>query len=94
MLLIPSSLTVAESPDRGRRLLAAAPLKPGELIATFENPLVAIPGSADLGTTMCSYCLSRPLPAGPEQEADERREGLLEGKEEKEKRRGEENQTR
>ena len=66
MLLIPSTLTLTEDLEKGRRLLAAASFKPGELIATFEDPLVAIPSSADLGVTTCSYCLSRPAPGWEE----------------------------
>ena len=60
MSAIPATLTQAGSPTRGRgrRLLAASTFKPGDLIATFDDPLVAIPGSAHLGTTTCSYCLS------------------------------------
>ena len=72
MSAIPATLTQAGSPTRGRgrRLLAASTFKPGELIATFDDPLVAIPGSAHLGTTTCSYCLSSQPGASEAQEEE------------------------
>ena len=73
--IIPPTLTQAgtrtQGRDRGRRLLAASSFRPGELIATFDDPLVAIPDSAHLGTTTCSYCLSRPGGGAGEGEAQE-----------------------
>ncbi|TRX90196.1 hypothetical protein FHL15_008924 [Xylaria flabelliformis] len=46
---------------RGRSIVAARVFQPGEIIATFNSPSIAIPDSPHLSTT-CSGCL---LPATP-----------------------------
>ncbi|KAI1734781.1 hypothetical protein F4680DRAFT_462215 [Xylaria scruposa] len=50
---------------RGRSIVAARVFQPGEIIATFSSPSIAIPDSPHLSTT-CSGCL---LPATPGSES-------------------------
>ncbi|KAI0203850.1 SET domain-containing protein [Astrocystis sublimbata] len=61
MSTIPEGLVLKGSPaePRGRSLAAGRAFQPGELIATFTSPSIAIPDSPHLSTT-CSGCL---LPA-------------------------------
>ncbi|KAK7752438.1 hypothetical protein SLS62_005591 [Diatrype stigma] len=60
---IPPTLTLSKGPStRGRGLLASRAFAPGDLIATFDDPLVVIPDSAQLPMT-CSWCLSSPPPS-------------------------------
>ncbi|KAH9888266.1 hypothetical protein F4778DRAFT_773608 [Xylariomycetidae sp. FL2044] len=47
---------------RGRGLMAAQSFKPGDLIATFSTPSIAITDTPSLPTT-CSYCLLSPSPS-------------------------------
>ncbi|KAK4454674.1 hypothetical protein QBC34DRAFT_392352 [Podospora aff. communis PSN243] len=42
--------------ERGRALTATRPFAPGDLIATFFNPILALPDGPSMRTT-CNYCL-------------------------------------
>jgi len=48
--------------SRGRSLIATRPFKPGELIATFTTPILALPDGPGMRTT-CNYCLRTRSPS-------------------------------
>lgn len=52
----PPGTRLTTNPTRGRCLLANRPFQPGELIATFTQPLLALPDGPGMRTT-CNYCL-------------------------------------
>lgn len=52
---------VSTSPGRGRSLKATAAFAPGARIASFSNPLLALPSSPVLATT-CASCLRADRP--------------------------------
>ncbi|KAK5654770.1 hypothetical protein OQA88_6806 [Cercophora sp. LCS_1] len=54
--------------SRGRSLVATRPFTPGELIATFDTPLIALPDGPGMRMT-CNYCLRRQQPGGPSMRA-------------------------
>ncbi|KAI0506120.1 hypothetical protein F5B22DRAFT_479275 [Xylaria bambusicola] len=64
MPLLPEGLTLkgAVAEPRGRGIAASRTFQPGEIIATFSSPSIAIPDSPHLSTT-CSGCL---LPSSQE----------------------------
>lgn len=55
---VPNGLELSGTPTspRGRSLKATRSFAPGELVARFEDPSIAIPDSPSLPAT-CSYCL-------------------------------------
>ena len=63
MLVLPEGLVLksASAGQRGRGIATSRSFQPGEIIATFGSPSIAIPDSPHLSTT-CSGCL---LPASP-----------------------------
>ncbi|GAW19973.1 hypothetical protein ANO14919_094660 [Xylariales sp. No.14919] len=63
MLILPEGLTLqgTSAAPRGRGIVATRVFQPGEVIATFSSPCIAIPDSPHLSTT-CSGCL---LPSAP-----------------------------
>lgn len=58
MPALPAGITLGPaSATRGRSIVAARVFSPGDAIATFTGPSVAIPDSPHLAQT-CSYCLA------------------------------------
>lgn len=66
MPAIPKGILLKGAPTdpRGRSIVAARAFRPGEVIATFGSPSVAIPDSPHL-TTTCSGCLTPANSADP-----------------------------
>jgi len=52
----PPGTRLIKTPTRGHSLLASRIFQPGELIATFTQPLLALPDGPGMRTT-CNYCL-------------------------------------
>ncbi|XXG93881.1 hypothetical protein Hte_000130 [Hypoxylon texense] len=65
MPTLPAGVTLgAATPARGRSVLAARAYGPGDTIATFTDPCIAIPESSHLMFT-CHYCLAVETPPSP-----------------------------
>ena len=60
----PPGTSISSSPTRGRTLKTTRAFPAGSLIATFNNPLLALPDGPSMRTT-CNFCLRTASPETP-----------------------------
>ncbi|KAL2122379.1 hypothetical protein VTJ04DRAFT_2834 [Mycothermus thermophilus] len=61
---LPPGVRIQQHSPSHRALHATSPFQPGDIIATFSDPLLALPDGATMRTT-CNYCLKVPSPPSP-----------------------------
>ncbi|KAL2269747.1 hypothetical protein VTJ83DRAFT_1931 [Remersonia thermophila] len=73
---LPPGVRIQRHSPSHRALHATRPFSPGDVIATFSDPLLALPDGATMRTT-CNYCLRVPSPLQPpsQQPGDGKQEG-------------------